>query len=234
MKKECSMKNLKSGILVSLAALSLAACSSTPTDQPGAATPTATPVSSNAPAETPAPPKPAAPKMVTVPAATALEVVLDSALSSAKNNAGDKFDASLAAPVIVNGDTVLEKGAKVHGRVVDAKESGRVKGLASITLTLTDVVQGGVATPITTKEWSEQAEATKKRDTGIIGGAAAIGTAIGAIAGGKKGAVEGAAVGGGAGAGTVLATKGKEVELGPEAKLKFTLEKSVELVAAKN
>ena len=61
--------------------------------------------------------------------------------------------------------------------------------------------------------------------------AAAIGTVIGAIAGGKKGAAEGAAIGGGAGTGTVLATKGKEVELGPEAKLKFTVEKSFEVPA---
>jgi len=38
---------------------------------------------------------------------------------------------------------------------------------------------------------------------------------IGGILGGKSGAATGAAVGGGAGTGVVLATKGKEVRLGP-------------------
>jgi len=226
------MKSLKLGILLSVFALSLVACSSASTDKPGDAASAGAAGGNAAPVEAPKP-EPAAPKMISVPAGTALQVALDSALSSGKNNAGDKFEATLAAPLTIEGTTVLEKGTKVHGRVVDAKESGRVKGLASITLTLTDVEQNGKTTSITTKQWSQEAENTKKRDVGIVGGAAAVGTAIGAIAGGKKGAAEGAAIGGGAGAGTVLATKGKEVELGAEARLKFTLEKSVELAVAK-
>ena len=75
-------------------------------------------------------------------------------------------------------------------------------------------------------------ENTKKRDAEIIGGAAGVGAAIGAIAGGRKGAAEGAVAGGGAGTGAVLVTKGKEVVLASESKLKFTLSKSVELAAA--
>src|SRR5439155_25889878 len=70
-KRSVTMKNLKFGILLSTFALTLAACSSKPTEQPGADTSVAAPASSNAaPAETP---RPAAPKMVTVPAGTALE-----------------------------------------------------------------------------------------------------------------------------------------------------------------
>ena len=67
----------------------------------------------------------------------------------------------------------------------------------------------------------------------LIGIAAGVGTAIGAIAGGGSGAAKGAAIGGGAGTGVVLATKGDEVELGPEARIKFTLEKPVEITAPK-
>jgi hypothetical protein len=63
----------------------------------------------------------------------------------------------------------------------------------------------------------------------VAGGAAGVGAAIGAIAGGKKGAGVGAIVGGAAGTGTVLATKGKEVEVGSESRVKFTLEKDAEL-----
>jgi hypothetical protein len=171
--------------------------------------------------------------MVAVPAETPLEVLLDGSLSSNKSSAGDKFEASLAAPLVVDGTTLLGKGTKFHGRVVAAEGSGRVKGLASLTLVLTDVVHEGKTMPITTKNWELKADSTKTKDGAIIGGAAAVGTAVGALFGGKKGALEGAAVGGGAGTGTVLVTKGKEVELGPEAKLKFTLEKPVEIAAPK-
>ena len=81
----------------------------------------------------------------------------------------------------------------------------------------------------TVKSRSFEAESTKGRDAAVIGGAAGVGAAIGAIAGGKKGAATGAAVGGGAGTGTVLATKGKEVDLPAESKLDFTLNKDVTL-----
>ena len=172
-------------------------------------------------------------KLISVPAETPLEVLLDGSLSSDKSEAGDKFEGSLAAPLIVDGTTLLQKGAKVHGRVVAAEGSGRVKGLASLTLSLTSVTQDGKTTPITTKNWGMEAEATKKKDGVIVGGAAAVGTAVGALFGGKKGALEGAAVGAGAGTGAVLVTKGKEVELGPEARLKFKLEKPVELAPAR-
>jgi len=228
------MKILKLGILLTVIAMSLAACSST-TDQPAADAKADAPAGGNSIAPAAAAPKmaTAAPKMLAVPAGTELEVVLSDSLSSGKNNSGDMFVGSLASAIVVDGTTVLEKGSAVHGRVVDAKGSGRVKGLASLSLSLTDVVQNGKTVTIVTKDWVEEAQSTKKKDTGIVGGAAGIGAAIGAIAGGKKGAAEGAAIGGGAGAGTVLVTKGKEVELAPESKIKFTLENSVNLPAAK-
>ena len=80
--------------------------------------------------------------------------------------------------------------------------------------------------PLVTQPFVAEAEGTKKRDGGIIGGAAGI-AAIGAIAGGKGGAAKGAVIGGAAGTGTVLGTKGKEVEFDSESRLKFTLDKSV-------
>jgi hypothetical protein len=225
------MKFIKMAVLTFGCATMFAACSSSATNEPA----TSTPGTSNntAPADAPPKlePKASEPRLLEVPAGTVLQISLSDSLNSGKNNSGDRFEGTLAAPVIVKEETVLRKGTKVHGRVVDAKESGRVKGLASLRLTLTDFVHEGKAVPISTKDWFTEAENTKKRDAGIIGGGAGIGAAIGAIAGGKKGAAEGAAIGGGAGTGTVLVTKGKEVELAPEAKLKFTLEKGVEITA---
>ena len=113
--------------------------------------------------------------------------------------------------------------------MLDAEESGRVKGRAKISLTLMNVMDGEKQHPISTKPFRAEAESTKGRDAGIIGGAAGVGAAIGAIAGGGKGAAEGALIGGAAGTGGVLVTRGKEVEYRPETRLKFTLDKSVSL-----
>jgi hypothetical protein len=167
---------------------------------------------------------------IVVPAGTKLRVVLRQAVSSDKSHAGDRFSASLAEPVIVDGKTVVEKGTEVAGRVVDATESGRVNGRASLKLRLTEIVgDGGKSISISTKPYTVIAQSTKKRDAAIIGGGAGVGAAIGAIAGGKKGAAIGAAVGGGSGTGAVLATKGKEVRFGPEHPLSFTLANALEI-----
>ena len=166
---------------------------------------------------------------ISVPAGTRLRVALVEGVSTTKNSPGDRFTATLAEPVIVDGKMVLEKGTKVRGSVVDVKESGRVKGRASIQLTLNEIVRDGKSLPISTKSFIAVAESTKKRDAAIIGGGAGLGAAIGAIAGGGKGAAVGAAIGGGAGTGTVLATKGKEIHYTPETRLSFTLSNSVEI-----
>jgi len=168
------------------------------------------------------------PKVV-IPAGTHFRIALVDAVSSDKSRPGDSFMATLAEPIVVDGKTVLEKGTRVQGRVVDARESGRVKGRASIELMLTEIVRDGRSLNISTKPYRAVAESTKKRDAAIVGGGAGVGAAIGAIAGGGKGALVGAAIGGGAGAGTVLATKGKEIHYSSETRIPFTLATSVEI-----
>ena len=179
------------------------------------------------PAPAPAPKKP---QPVVIPAGTEFHVVLSDALNSGKNKADDEFSANLAAPVYVNGATILERGAKLQGKVLAAEGSGRVSGKASMTIALTAVMHGGKMMPIATKDLTAEAEGSKGRDAGLIGGGAGVGALIGAIAGGKKGAAVGAAVGGGGGTAAVLATKGKEVDFPTESKLTFTLDKELSVL----
>lgn len=171
--------------------------------------------------------------MVTVPAGTNLDVILIDPLSSDKNKAGDKFMASLAEPLVIEGKTVAAKGTKVEGRVVDAEGAGRVKGRANMRLVLNGIVEGAKTIPIVTKPFFMEAEGTKGRDAAVVGGGSGVGAVIGAATGGKKGAGLGAIIGGAAGAGAVLATKGKEVEFPSESKLSFTLDQKIELQASK-
>jgi len=198
-------------------------------ESPKAAAPKMAPARAAAPAPAPARPKPSIPTTVQIPEGTELTVLLIDSISTGKNKAGDPFMASLADPIVVDGRTVVGRGTKVQGRVVDAEGSGRVKGKANIRLVLTSILDAGKSYPIVTKPFVAEAESSKGRDAGIIGGAAGLGAAIGAIAGGKGGAAKGAIIGGAAGTGTVLATKGKEVEFDSETKLKFTLEKDAQL-----
>jgi len=173
--------------------------------------------------------KPAPAPKTTIPAGTLLHIRLIDGVSASKSEAGSSFNASLADAVVVNGKTVLEAGSPVVGRVVDAKESGRVKGRASLSLVLTSVTHHGKSVPLETQTYVGVAKSTKKRDAGIIGGAAGVGAVIGAIAGGGKGAAKGAAVGGGGGTGVVLATRGEDVHYPPETRLNFVLSKVTEL-----
>jgi hypothetical protein len=165
----------------------------------------------------------------TIPSGTVLTVLLIDGLGTDTNSAGDRFLASLAEPLVVDGSTLLAKGTKVRGHVIGVEGSGRVKGVASIRLALTDIMQGNRTTAITTDTFSATAESTTKRDAAIVAGGAGVGAVIGAVTGGKKGAGIGAVSGGGAGTGVVLATKGKEIRYAPETRLSFTLANSVRM-----
>src|SRR5215831_8849232 len=87
----------------------------------------------------------------TIPTGTRLHVALIDGLSTSQNRAGDQFTATLSAPVVIDGNTVLDKNTKVRGRVTDVEESGRVKGRASIRLVLTDIHYHGADVAISTK-----------------------------------------------------------------------------------
>jgi len=89
-------------------------------------TPKVTPVSAKAT-------QPTGP-VITVPKGTQLTAVVDQTLRSTKTHEGDTFTASLAAPVKIDGKTVLPKGAHVTGKVVHVKKDELKVELASVTL----------------------------------------------------------------------------------------------------
>ncbi len=80
--------------------------------QPSAAAPVASPAQQ-------APPPPA---VVDLPAGTNLRVRLDQDLGSKISSPGDTFNATVADDVVVNGQTVIARGARAEGTVIDAKD----------------------------------------------------------------------------------------------------------------
>ena len=153
---------------------------------------------------------------VTIPAGTALPLVLDTGVGSDISRVEQPVQAHLARAIVVQGATALPQGSAFSGVVTDAVRSGKVKGRAHVAVRFTSVAPRGVDERyrIRTAAVGRTAPATKKKDAITIGAPAAGGAVIGGIIGGKKGAAIGTAVGGGGGTAAVLATRGKEVHMG--------------------
>src|SRR5689334_22505570 len=144
-------------------------------------------------------PKPPARVPTVLASGTPLHVRVDDAIDTRRNRAGDRFQATLVRPVVVDGRTVLPAGTRFRGHITTAAASGRLKGRAVLGLTLDSFHLRGRDYGVETTHVSRFSEAHKRRNAILMGGGAALGTTIGALAGGGKGAAVGAFAGGGAG-----------------------------------
>ena len=160
---------------------------------------------------------------VVVPAGTILTVRLGQAVGSKISQPGDSFSATLSSPVEVDGNTVIPRGARASGVVVDAKPLGRFKGGAVLELKLNSITVNGSERSIQTSAVTRTAKGKGKRTGVLAGGGAAVGALIGGLAGGGKGAAIGAVAGGGAGAGGAAFTGNTNIVLPAESALSFRL-----------
>jgi hypothetical protein len=173
------------------------------------------PAAHTAPSGTAAEPKPAeAPepafRELTIPAGTSLSVTMLTTVTSNGSKPEDRIKGSIAKPVTVSGTTALPVGTQLTGSVMQANESGRVKGRASVEFRFDHMVVNGESMRVETAAVTREAAADTKSDVKKGGLGAGAGAIVGGIIGGGKGAAIGAVAGG---AGTVLATKGNEVEV---------------------
>ena len=160
---------------------------------------------------------------VTVPVGTVIPVTLDQALSSEDNRTGEDFDASVSAPIVVDGKTIIPKGARAQGRIVESKSSGRLKTPARLELTLTSIEVGGTRYDVDTSDTKSVGKNHNKRNLIFIGGGTGAGAVVGAIVGGGVGAAVGAAIGAGGGTAAAAATGKMQVRLPAETRLSFPL-----------
>jgi hypothetical protein len=160
---------------------------------------------------------------VTLPAGTQLGLTLQTAVASDTSKVEDPVKATLRRGVMHDELTVLPAGTPVAGSVVAVERSGKVKGLASLSIRFTSLVVDDDRYELTASTVSRQAESTKKKDAGKVGIGAGAGALIGAIAGGGKGAAIGAGVGAAGGTGYVMSTRGEEVRLASGTAVTITL-----------
>ena len=174
-------------------------------------------------------PEPAVQGPVELPAGTNFVIRMIDGVDSETNSVGQTFAASLDEPVMQGGETIIPRGADVTVKLVDAKESGKLAGRASLTLDLQSIRINGRMVDINTQTVSQESSSRTERTGKVAGGTAALGAIIGAIAGGGKGAAIGAGAGAAAGAGAEVVTKGQRVKIPSETRLTFVLDNPVRL-----
>lgn len=188
---------------------------------------TAAPAPSAAPAAQAPPPEPPKPKVFTLAAGTPIPVRTTTALSTKTQQTGDPFSASLTAPLTVDGEVLAPAGAEVSGVVALSDPGGKVKGKASISVTLKSIQGKYGPIAVSTNSHGAVAASAVKKDVTRGAIMTGVGAAIGAIAGGGKGAAIGAGAGGAAGVGTAMVTKGNPASIPAESAITFTLKAPV-------
>jgi hypothetical protein len=162
-----------------------------------------------------------------IPGGTDLRVRLEETIDTKRNRPGDRFSASLIAPVTVDGHVSVPAGTRFQGHLSEAQRSGRLKGRAVISLELDSMQLNGATYDLNTRADTKVSGRHRKRNLVLIGGGAGVGALIGGLAAGPVAALAGA--GAGAGAGTVGAffTGRKDVRLPVETPLNFRVRQDV-------
>jgi hypothetical protein len=182
------------------------------------------------------PPAPAAPRAperpratasrTEIPANTELDVRLSNILNSGTAQVEDRFEATTAADLIIDGRTLVPAGSIMRGVVSSVTAAGRLKRKAEMMVTFDQITINGRSYPIRgTVTQAIEGEGVKG-DLPRAGVGAGVGAIIGGILGGFKGAMAGVLIGGG---GTIAATEGKEVELPQGTVLRVRIESPVPL-----
>jgi hypothetical protein len=145
-------------------------------------------------------------------------------LSSDTNVQGDGFSATLEQPIVVDGWVVARRGQIAVGHVMSVQKAGRVKGVSSLGVALSDLpVVDGHQLPVQSQLIQTSAGPSKGRDAAAIAGTTGLGAAIGGAVDGGAGAGIGAAAGAVAAVAGVLLTPGRPTVMPPESLLTFRL-----------
>jgi hypothetical protein len=192
--------------------------------------PAAAPAPAPAAPEAPAPP--AAPSYAAreIPSGANITIRMIDDVDSRNARPGQTFKASVDEPVVVDGATVVPRGADVVTRLVEMKDPSKLSGGGQLTLDLASITVDGRPVDVSTTEGvTTTGESRKGESAKVIGGTAALGAIIGAIAGGGKGAAIGGISGAGAGTAVQVLTQGTRVRVPSETRLTFTLQRAVRL-----
>jgi hypothetical protein len=150
-------------------------------------------------------------------------------INSDTDHVGQAFKASMASPVVVDGETLIPKGADVFVKLADVKSAGNIKGTSELRVQLDRLFVGGQSYVVESNTYTQTGANQTTKTAKTVGIGTAIGAVIGGITGGKKGAVIGAGAGAGAGTAVEAATKGEQVRIESESAMTFRLEAPIQV-----
>jgi peptidoglycan hydrolase-like protein with peptidoglycan-binding domain len=179
----------------------------------------------------------------TLPADTIINMRMNQTLSSRTSRVGDRFTATVADPVSVNGRDVIPAGTVIEGSVTQVTPAKRMSRAGTIAVEFDSIVMpDGRRVGLVGSLTSDDPEIRRKiddensvrggsndRNTVFVGGGGAIGAILGGIAGGGKGAIIGGGVGAGIGLAGVLLSKGEEAEVRAGTPFGIRLQQSIAL-----
>jgi hypothetical protein len=164
-----------------------------------------------------------------IPVGTPITVRMIDGVDSEQTRLGQTFRASVDEPVVVNGQTVIPRGADCVVKLMEDKESGKFAGRTVLTLGLQQIMANGRMIDVTSGDVTQASGSRGARTAKVVGGTTAAGAIIGALAGGGKGAAIGAASGAAVGGAAQVMTKGQHVKIPSETRLTFTLQQPANL-----
>jgi hypothetical protein len=164
-----------------------------------------------------------------IPSGTPITVRMIDGVDSEQSRLGQTYRASVDEPVLVNGQTAVQRGSDCVVKLVEDKESGKFAGRTVLTLALQQVQINGRMIDVTTGDVTQASGSRGARTAKVVGGTTALGAIVGALAGGGKGAAIGAASGAAVGGAAEVLTKGQHVKIPSETRLTFTLQQPANL-----
>jgi len=164
-----------------------------------------------------------------VPVGTPITIRLQAALSSAQCRAGDLFQAVLDEPIMVEGQTLLPRGASVRGRIVAAKAAGEWHDPGYLRLTLSSLSINGRTLPLQSSSIFAKGSSRAKPNRPAAGGSVDLGDATGEAAPGAQEAMVEAATQ--RASGTGMRSRGNDVRFSTEQRLTFRLVQPLSLGA---
>ena len=164
------------------------------------------------------------PAELTVKPGTYISARINQALSTAHNQVGDPFTATMMQPLVVNGVVVAHRGQTVYGRVAEVEkqhsdEPSRLR-LELTSFTLADGTQVAAQTQLVTRQGGTTPAGVQ---AGTVAGTTVAGAAVGGVAAWGTGAAIGAGAGAAAGIVGVLLTHNHPTVIYPETALTFQL-----------
>jgi hypothetical protein len=164
-----------------------------------------------------------------IPSGTSITVRMIDGVDSEQSRLGQTYRASVDEPVVVNGQTIISRGADCVTRLVEDQNSGKFAGRTVLKLDLQQVMVNGRLIDVTSGDVTQASSSRGARTAKVVGGTTALGAIVGALAGGGKGAAIGAASGAAVGGAAEVLTKGQRVKIPSETRLTFTLQQPANL-----